>query len=122
MGAAASGGRILSGLLWFGVIAWIGWGAYRRGRPAGPVVAGFVGSVYTLTLYGASARPDALAVALAATALERSVRSKSVGWVEAALFSIAVWVKPNVIGLAIGAMFADGAGRQIIGRRIRLST
>jgi hypothetical protein len=105
-GVAASGGRILSGLLWFGVIAWIGWGAYRRGRPAGLVVAGFVGGVYTLTLYGASARPDALAVGLAAMALERSVRSKSVGWVEAALFSLAVWTKPNVIGLAVGAMFS----------------
>lgn len=102
--SAAPVGRGLCAFLWFGVLGWIAWGAHARGRPAGLFAAAFVGGVYTLTLYGASARPDSCAVALAAVALERSVRAKKTGAMAAGMFALASWVKPNVIGLGAGAM------------------
>src|SRR5580658_744972 len=75
-GVAPAAGRAVSALIWYGLLSSIAWNAYRRRRPVGVLFALFVGGVYTLTLYAASARPDALAVALAAVALERSVRAE----------------------------------------------
>ena len=63
-----------------------------------------MGGAHTLTLYGASARPAGVATALAAFALERSVRAKRTGAVESGLFALAAWLKPNVLGLGAGAM------------------
>jgi hypothetical protein len=102
--SAAALGRALSCVVWYGVLGWMARGARGRGRPAGVLVAAFVGGVYTLTLYGASARPDSVATAIAAVALERSVRAKRTGAVEAGLFAVAAWVKPNVLGLGAGAI------------------
>jgi hypothetical protein len=103
-GRAAAVARAMSALAWYGVLGSIAWGAHRRGRPAGVISAAFVGGVYTLALYGASARPDSLAVALAAMALERSVRATRAGLREGALFALAAWMKPNVVGLGVGAV------------------
>jgi hypothetical protein len=61
-----------------------------------------VGGIYTLTLYGASARPDAPAVALAAIALQRTVRAKRPDPLAASLFAFAACMKPNVVGLGLG--------------------
>jgi hypothetical protein len=106
-GLAAALGRALSLVSWYGVLAWIAWGAHRRGRPLGVLAAAFVSGVYTLTLYAASVRPDALAVALAAVALELSVRAEGAPPARAgALFALAAWLKPNVVGLAAGAFLA----------------
>jgi hypothetical protein len=102
--AAAGLGRAISGLAWYGVLAWIAWGARRRGRPAGVLMAAFAGGIYTLALYGASARPDGVATAIAAIALERSVRAGRAGPTEGGLFAVAAWLKPNVLGLGAGAM------------------
>jgi len=107
--AAPVAGRVLSLLAWYGVLFWIARGAYRRRRPLGVLTAVFVGGVYTLTLYGASARPDALAVALAGAALEGLVRAQeasSRGGALAGLFALAAWLKPNVLGLGAGAMLS----------------
>jgi hypothetical protein len=107
VGVAAPVGRAGSLLVWYGVLGWIAWGAWRRERPFGVLAAAFVGGVYTLTLYAASARPDALAVALAAVALERSVRAeRTPSAKEGALFALAAWMKPNVVGLAAGVFLA----------------
>lgn len=105
--AAATAGRALSLAAWYGVLGWIGWGAYRRGRPLGVLASAFVGGVYTLTLYGASARPDALAVALAGIALESRVRAKGTSSpAMGGLFAMAAWLKPNVFGLGTGALLS----------------
>jgi hypothetical protein len=102
--AAAACGRIVSLAAWYGVLAWIGLGAYRRQRLLGVLFVVFVGGVYLLTLYGASARPDALAVAIAAVALERVVLSKRPpSALLAGLFAVAAFLKPNVVGMAVGA-------------------
>jgi hypothetical protein len=105
VGVAPAVGRVLSLVAWYGLLAFLGWGAYRRQRPLGVLAAAFVGGVYTLTLYGASARPDALAVALATLGLERRVRAKGTASVAmGGLFALAAWLKPNVLGLGVGAL------------------
>jgi hypothetical protein len=110
-GLASRAGRAMSIFVWYGVLFWLGWVAHRRKRPAGVLAAAFVGGVYTLTLYGASLRPDALAVGLAAIAFARAVRANEAGPLEAGLFTLAAWMKPNVIGLGMGvAMHAARRG------------
>jgi hypothetical protein len=122
-GAAAGAGRALSLLAWYGVLALLAWGAYRRQRPAGVAAAAFVGGVYTLTLYGASARPDALAVALAALALERVVRAKGALTAPVAgLFALATFLKPNVAGMACGALLCLAfAPRRTVGAALGIA-
>ncbi len=68
--------------------------------------AAFVAGTYVLSLYGASGRPDALALLLAAIALSRAVGKGRVDALAGALFALAVFVKPNVLGLGTGAMTA----------------
>ena len=68
--------------------------------------AAFVLGTYVLSLFGASGRPDALALLLAAFGLSRAVGKGRVDAVAGALFALAVFVKPNVLGLATGAMTA----------------
>jgi hypothetical protein len=99
-------GRCVSSSLWYGVLGGLARSALLRGRPVGALVAAFFGGVYTLALYAASARPDSLAVALAAIALEKSVRRGRMGSFEAGLFALAACIKPNVFGLGVGAFGA----------------
>jgi hypothetical protein len=101
-GVAPAAARVASTLVWYGVLSWLAWSAHRQKRPLGVLLAVFVGGVYTLTLYGASARPDALAVALAAIALQRTVRAKRPDPFTAGLFAFAACAKPNVVGLGLG--------------------
>ncbi len=113
-GSAIVLGRAIGALCWYGPLAWIAWGAHRRGRPLGVLATAFVGGIYTLALYGASTRPDSLAVGLAAIALERSARARRVTPGSALLFALAPWVKPNVLGIAAGAMLLDARRRRSI--------
>jgi hypothetical protein len=93
---------------WFGLLFSITFTAPRSNRRVAAFAAAFTGGVYTLTLYGAAGRPDALAVGLAGSALLLSVRRGHVGALAAALFTLAAWTKPNVFGLAVGAVVAQG--------------
>jgi hypothetical protein len=100
-------GRVIACGAWFGLLAAVVLRSPRERRgPVTTAAAAFVGGVYTLTLYGAAARPDALAIALAGAGLLRAVEKKGLdGWV-GALFALAAWTKPNVLGIAAGAMAA----------------
>jgi hypothetical protein len=113
LAAQSAVARAAATVAWLGALAWIAWRAQgERRRRAAAAGAAFVASVFTLTLFGASARPDALAVALAGVALERASRRSSedgaarVDWLAGALFALAAWVKPNVLGAAPGAFAA----------------
>jgi hypothetical protein len=107
-GAAAVVGRAVATIAWLYPLAWILRSAPRERARARAIVAGgaFVLGAYTLAMYGASARPDALAVAASALAVERASRLGRVDAVAGALFALAAWVKPNVIGAAPGAFVA----------------
>jgi hypothetical protein len=104
--SAALVGRFLACAAWFGLLGTIAARAPQRRTAA--AAAAFAGGVYTLALYGAAARPDAIAVAFAGAALLRAVEKKELDAWTGVLFALAAWTKPNVIGIAAGAL-AGGA-------------
>ena len=109
-GASAIFARIAGTLSWFGLLAWIAWrAAYRR---QAIWVAVFIAGISTLALFGASGRPDSIAVLAAGIAVERATKHKRIDLLAGILFAIAAFVKPNVVGAAPGLfLFA------IIGKR-----
>ena len=106
-GSAASIGRWLSVLAFYGGLAVVAWNARPRCRGQAVVAVAFVGGMYELAEFGASARPDALALLLATLAAERAVRRGGLDALAGALFALAAWTKPNVVGMAAG-LFAVG--------------
>lgn len=81
----------------------------ERGRGRLVLVLGgaaFVLGTYVLSLFGASGRPDALALMFAALGLSRAVSRGKVDALAGVLFALAVFTKPNVLGLASGALLA----------------
>jgi hypothetical protein len=100
---AASVGRETAGIAWWGVLAWLALSAPVPRRIPAALAAAFVGGVYSLAELGGAARPDAVALALAAVSLARTVRRGELDAVAGALFALAAWTKPNVIGMGAGA-------------------
>jgi hypothetical protein len=103
---ALHAGRAVSVLAWWGVLAEFALSARRPCRGAGWLAALFVGGVYSLAEFGGSARPDSVALALAGIALARSARKGEVDALGGALFALAAWTKPNVVGMGAGAVLA----------------
>ncbi|WP_394850249.1 hypothetical protein LZC95_22680 [Pendulispora brunnea] len=99
--------RFVGCAAWFGVLAWISQPATPRCRPAAMAGALYVAGVFVLANFATTARPDAIAVALAALALDRCVRRQRLdGW-SVALFCTAAVLKPNVMGAMIGVFVAS---------------
>jgi hypothetical protein len=98
-------GRLAASLAWFGTLAWIA----RSGssRTTGAYAALFVAGLWLLANFATVARPDSFACAIAACALVRSVRAREVDFIAAALFVVAAWVKPTVLGIGCGALLTD---------------
>ncbi len=99
---AATLGRWLGIASWWGLLALLAARARRGCRAKAVLAAGFVGGVYEFAEFGGSARPDAIALLLAGLALERTLRRERLDAVAGALFALAAWTKPNVIGMAAG--------------------
>ena len=104
--------RAASAFAWWGTLAAVAATARPQARAAAALGAAFIGGVYTLALYGGAGRPDAVAVACASSALAVAARRGKVPPFAAALFVLAAWIKPNVIGLGAGALLADVAARR----------
>ena len=108
--------RLLSIAAWYGLLAGL---AATRTRIASTWLAWcaavFVGAVYVLTLYGASGRPDALALLFAGIAFAGSVRRGHPTPLDGALFALAAWVKPNVLALAAATLALDLLRRRKLG-------
>lgn len=96
--------RVIGTLAWFGALAWIALRAPKERRVVARAFAILVASIWVLALFGSSGRPDSVAVLLSAVALERSARRGNVDAVAGALFALAAFVKPNVVGAAPGAI------------------
>jgi hypothetical protein len=96
--------RIVSTLAWLGGLAFIVWKAPKERRLAAGALAATTASIWVLALYGASGRPDSVAVLFSALALERSARKGDVDVIAGVLFALAAFLKPNVIGAAPGAI------------------
>ncbi len=112
-GAASQVARGFDIVAWFGLLAFVARTADAGCKRAATAGAIFVGGVYTLTLYGASGRPDSLAQLLAGIALVRAARLGRIDPLSAALFALAPWVKPNVLGMAAGAFALDLGLRRV---------
>jgi hypothetical protein len=104
--------RALSLAAWLALLGGSVVTAPRPRRHAAALAALFVAGLYPLTLFAASGRPDAVAVALTGAAVLRSVRRERVGALEGALFALAPFLKPNVFAAGLGAIAADVAARR----------
>jgi hypothetical protein len=103
---AAPLARALALGAWLGLLAGTALGARPENRRAAWLGALFLGGAYPLTLFAAAGRHDAPALLLAGIALLRSMRRGRAGAVEGALFALAAFVKPNVLGAAAGVLGA----------------
>ena len=107
LAARVLAGRVAACVAWFGSLAYLAWRASRSQRRVACAAAAFAGGVFTLALFGSAARPDALALAISAVALQRAIRRGLPDFVCGALFAGATLTKPNVLGIAAGVL---GAG------------
>lgn len=98
---------------WFGLLAGAALGARPDHRLAAIAGALFLGGAYPLALFGASGRPDALAVLLAGVAMVRIARRGRVGALEATLLVLGAFVKPNVFAAGLGALGAEAWSRRL---------
>jgi hypothetical protein len=96
--------RVVATLAWLGSFAWVVRKAPPERRRPAAALALLTVSIWVLALYGSSGRPDSVAVLLSAIAVERSARKGDVDATAGALFVLAAFVKPNVIGAAPGAI------------------
>lgn len=110
--AAPLVGRVLASTAWFGVIGFLVFRAPKQRRRIVAAAGAFVAGAWVLALYGANARPDAIAVLASGLALERVTRrsaTRDCATIDAfsgVLFALAAWVKPNVLGAAPGVFVA----------------
>jgi hypothetical protein len=113
--ATAAVARATCTLAWFGSLAWIAARARERCRPAACLAAAVVGGIFVLALFATSGRPDAIATAIAGVSLTRAARRERVDALDGALLAVAVWIKPNVLGIAAGlGLFAFRRGARSV--------
>jgi hypothetical protein len=106
-GAALGSARLASGVAWYALLGVIAFGAAPERRRAALVAAALAGGTFMLVRHCATASADSIAVVLAGIALLRTSRIGGAdGWV-GALFALAAWTKPNVIGLAAGVLLHE---------------
>jgi len=97
-------GRLACSLAWFGALASFAWTARRESRREAVAAAAFIGGVWVLANFATIGRPDAMACAIAAFALDRAMRRGTIDIVSVALFVLVPWVKPTIVGLPAGAL------------------
>jgi hypothetical protein len=112
-GLAPTLARLASGLAWFGLLTRMVLLAAPQRRYAVLVGAACAGGTFMLARNAAIAGADAVAVSVAGVALVRSARGARADALSGALFAVAAWAKPNVIGLAAGALLYE----VVVGRR-----
>mgnify|MGYP000883692041 CR=1 FL=1 len=103
--AAELFGRVACTLGWFGGLfglARIGTGNTR----AATIAAAYGAGVWVIANLVTSGRPDGVALALAACGLARTLRlGKADAWATA-IFTLAWWVKPNILAIGAGVILA----------------
>ncbi|WP_394843232.1 hypothetical protein LZC95_40050 [Pendulispora brunnea] len=99
-------GRVVGGLMWMGTLLLVLRTAARRERRAVAVATLYLMGSHLLATFAVCARPDTAAVCLAALALLLAVRRAHAGPLCGALFALAAWLKPNVVGLGAGVAVA----------------
>ena len=120
--AATIVARSVSTCAWLGALVGLARLRVPERRTAAAMAAAYGAGVFVIANFASSGRPDSIAVALAGVALGRSIKRGAVDVVAAALFALAAWFKPNVIGLGVGAVLASSlvtpvldAGKRALG-------
>lgn len=108
--AAETFGRALSFVVWTAAIGGIALTARRECTQIARLGAAYIFGTFTLAYWATCVRPDALALALAAVAFAITVRRRAIGVIGGALFTAAVLIKPNVMGMFAGAALVELAG------------
>lgn len=124
--AATTFARVACTLAWLGTLAGIARTAEREVRREAALAAAFVGGTWVLANFATTGRPDAIACAIAAIALTRTTRRGGADLASVALFVLAPWVKPTVIGLPAGALLGAclvdrGRGLRTLGAALGLA-
>ena len=104
--------RLASACAWLGALGWLSARARPGCRAQALAASAFYAGTFNVALFAMAGRPDSIAVLLAAIALARAVRARRVDALSGALFALAAWTKPTVIGLAAGALAADLLSRR----------
>lgn len=99
--------RIASALAWYGLLAALAFGAVPERRRAALAAAAYAGGTFMLVRHSATATADSVAVVVAGVALLRTLRMGRADALAGALFALAAWTKPNVVGLAGGVLLHD---------------
>lgn len=99
--------RAIATACWFGLLAWIALTSPPERRRAAVTAAVAAAAVYTSARFGCAGRPDSPALLLAGVALVRSVRGDRVRFADGALFALAAFVKPSVLGIASGTLLGE---------------
>jgi hypothetical protein len=99
--------RIASALAWYGLLAALAFGAAPERRRAAFAAAACAGGTFMLVRHAATATADSVAVVVAGIALMRTLRVGRADAVAGALFALAAWTKPNVVGLAGGVLLHE---------------
>jgi hypothetical protein len=99
--------RIVSALAWYGLLAALAFGAAPERRRAALAAAACAGGTFMLVRHCATATADSVAVVVAGVALQRTLRVGRADALAGALFAVAAWTKPNVMGLAGGVLLHE---------------
>lgn len=117
--------RVACTLAWFGALAALAWTGRRGCRREAFVAAAFVAGIWVLANFATIGRPDAIACAIAAYALSRTMRLERLDFVCVAALVLVPWVKPTLLGLPAGALIAASlvdreGGRRMLGAAVLL--
>ncbi len=99
--------RVASALAWYGFLVALALGAVPERRRAAIAAAACAGGTFMLVRHAATATADSVAVVVAGVALLRTLRVGRADAVVGALFALAAWTKPNVVGLAAGVLLRE---------------
>jgi len=106
-GVALATARLASACAWYGLLAAVAFAAPVERRRAALASAALAGCTFMIVRHCATATADSVAVVLAGVALLRTLRvGRADAWA-GALFALAVWTKPNVVGLASGVLLHE---------------
>jgi hypothetical protein len=106
-GAAVAAARLMSAVAWYGLLGFAALGAPTERRSAALAAAAWAGGTFMIVRHCASSTADTVAVVVAGAALLRALRIGRADGLVGALFALAAWTKPNVIGLGAGVILHE---------------
>jgi hypothetical protein len=104
LAAQRSVARLACSFAWYGSLVAVARGARPDVRVDAALAAVFVGGLWVLANFATVGRPDAIACAVAAFALDRAMRKGRLDVPGVLLFVLVPWIKPTVLGLPAGAL------------------